>query len=86
MCEQIINLKPSFKQNEFTSKGKSKRREKFLGEIEWVEPWARRDAFMAPVYPSGKLGGGGADWHWAHAGYLFSPAVGLAGETLEGGN
>jgi IS5 family transposase len=47
---------PSFAQAEFAAKKKTTRREKFLGEMERVVPWARLVALIEPHYPSGRRG------------------------------
>jgi IS5 family transposase len=47
---------PSFAQAEFAAKKKTTRREKFLGEMERVVPWARLVALIEPHYPTGRRG------------------------------
>jgi IS5 family transposase len=47
---------PSFAQAEFAAKKKTTRREKFLGEMERVVPWARLIALIEPYYPAGRRG------------------------------
>ena len=44
----------SFAQSEYAGKKKVTRRERFLGEMEGVVPWARLCAVIEPHYPQGK--------------------------------
>ncbi len=46
----------SFSQAEYGTKKKTTRREKFLGEMEAVVPWARLVAVIEPFYPAGERG------------------------------
>ena len=46
----------SFAQNEYAGKKKVTRRERFLGEMERVVPWARLCGVIEPHYPQGKRG------------------------------
>ena len=46
----------SFAQNEYAGKKKVTRRERFLGEMERVVPWARLCAVIEPHYPQGLRG------------------------------
>ena len=46
----------SFAQSEYAGKKKVTRREKFLGEMERVVPWARLVGVIEPHYPQGKRG------------------------------
>jgi IS5 family transposase len=46
----------SFAQSEYAGKKKVTRREKFLGEMEQIVPWARLVALIEPHYPKGKRG------------------------------
>lgn len=46
----------SFAQSEYAGKKKVTRRERFLGEMELVVPWARLCAVIEPHYPKGKRG------------------------------
>src|SRR5476651_678446 len=46
----------SFAESEFSRKKKTTRRERFLGEMERVVPWARLVALIKPHYPSGERG------------------------------
>src|SRR3989442_8348749 len=46
----------SFAQSEYAGKKKVTRRERFLGEMERVVPWARLCAVVEPHYPKGKRG------------------------------
>jgi IS5 family transposase len=51
-----MNQQTSFAQSEYARKKKTTRREKFLGQMEQVVPWARLVAVIAPYYPTGKRG------------------------------
>lgn len=46
----------SFAGSEYAGKKKTTRREKFLGEMESVVPWARLSAIVEPHYPKGERG------------------------------
>ena len=46
----------SFAAAEYSEKKKTTRREKFLGEMETIVPWARFIALIEPHYPQGKRG------------------------------
>jgi IS5 family transposase len=46
----------SFSQSEYARKKKVTRRERFLGEMEQIVPWARLVALIEPHYPNGKRG------------------------------
>jgi IS5 family transposase len=46
----------SFAQSEYAGKKKLTRRERFLGEMEKVVPWARLCAVIEPHYPKGRRG------------------------------
>ena len=46
----------SFAQAEYAGKKKQTRRERFLGEMEGVVPWARLVALIVPFYPKGERG------------------------------
>lgn len=43
----------SFASHEFAQKKRVTRRERFLGEMEQVVPWARLQAVIEPKYPTG---------------------------------
>lgn len=51
-----MNRQISFAQSEYAGKKKVTRREKFLGEMEQVVPWARLVARIEPHYPKGERG------------------------------
>jgi IS5 family transposase len=51
-----MNQQTSFAQSEYARKKKTTRREKFLGQMEQVVPWARLVALIVPHYPEGKRG------------------------------
>lgn len=46
----------SFAHAEYTGKKKITRRERFLGEMERVVPWARLEGLIKPHYPTGQRG------------------------------
>ncbi len=46
----------SFAESEYAGKKKVTKRERFLGEMERVVPWARLCAVIAPHYPQGRRG------------------------------
>ena len=46
----------SFSQAEFADKKKITRREKFLGRMEEIIPWAALLAVLKPFYPKGERG------------------------------
>src|SRR5471030_1581859 len=50
-----MNRQMSFAQSEYAGK-KVTRREKFLGEMERVVPWARLTVLIEPHYPQGRRG------------------------------
>jgi IS5 family transposase len=51
-----MDQQTSFAQSEYARKKKTTRREKFLGQMEAVVPWARLCAVIAPHYPQGRRG------------------------------
>ena len=46
----------SFAQSEYAGKKKVTRRERFLGEMEGLVPWARLVTVIEPYYPKGERG------------------------------
>jgi IS5 family transposase len=52
----LMEKQTSFAQSEYAGKKKVTRRERFLGEMERVVPWARLVAVIEPHYPKGKRG------------------------------
>src|SRR6476646_11771434 len=46
----------SFAEAEYAGKKKQTRRDKFLGDMDWVVPWARLVARLQPLYPKGERG------------------------------
>jgi len=52
----MMERQASFAGAEYAGKKKTTRREKFLGEMEEVVPWARLVALVKPHYPQGKRG------------------------------
>jgi transposase, IS5 family len=73
----------SFAQAEFATKKKTTRREKFLGEMEQVVPWARLVALVVPHYPSGQRGRPPIDIERMLRLYFLQQWYGLADEALE---
>lgn len=51
-----MEQQPSFVQVEQAARKKQTRRDRFLGEMEAVVPWARLVALIEPFYPKGKRG------------------------------
>ncbi len=51
-----MQLQGSFSQAEYAGKKKQTRRDKFLGEMEQVVPWARLVERLRPIYPKGERG------------------------------
>jgi len=51
-----MNRQMSFAQSEYAGKKKVTRREKFLGEMERIVPWARLLGLIQPHYPTGRRG------------------------------
>src|SRR4051812_9723395 len=51
-----MQLQGSFSQAEYAGKKKQTRRDKFLGEMEQVVPWARLVERLRPFYPKGECG------------------------------
>jgi IS5 family transposase len=56
--DNVADMKPqlSFAQSEYAGKKKVTRRERFLGEMEKVVPWARLCVVIEPHYPKGQRG------------------------------
>ena len=52
----LMEQQMSFAQNEYAGKKKVTRRERFLGEMERVVPWARLCGVIEPHYPKGERG------------------------------
>jgi len=74
---------PSFAQVEFAGKKKTTRREKFLGEMERVVPWARLAALIEPHYPTGRRGRPPIGIERMLRIYFLQQWYGLADEALE---
>src|ERR1700727_1920566 len=74
---------PSFASAEFRSKKKITRREKFLGEMEVLVPWARLIGVVEPHYPSGKRGRPPVGLERMLRIYFLQQWYGLADEALE---
>jgi len=73
----------SFAQSEYASKKKVTRRERFLGEMEQVVPWARLCAVIEPHYPEGKRGRPPIGIERMLRIYFLQQWYGLADEALE---
>ena len=73
----------SFAQSEYARKKKTTRREKFLGEMEQVVPWARLVALIEPHYPTGKRGRPPVGIERMLRIYFLQQWYGLADEALE---
>ena len=73
----------SFATAEFCSKKKVTRREKFLGEMERLVPWARLVALIEPHYPSGRRGRPPVGIERMLRVYFLQQWYGLADEALE---
>src|SRR5258708_632315 len=73
----------SFSQAEFATKKKTTRRERFLGEMERVVPWARLVALVVPHYPSGRRGRPPMDIERMLRLYFLQQWYALADEALE---
>lgn len=73
----------SFAQSEYASKKKVTRRERFLGEMEPVVPWARLCAVIEPHYPEGKRGRPPIGIERMLRIYFLQQWYGLADEALE---
>lgn len=73
----------SFSQAEFAAKKKITRREKFLGEMERVVPWARLVALVVPHYPEGRRGRPPMGIERMLRLYFLQQWYGLADEALE---
>ena len=73
----------SFSQAEFATKKKTTRREKFLGEMERVVPWARLVALVVLHYPKGLRGRPPVGIERMLRLYFLQQWYGLADEALE---
>lgn len=74
----------SFASYEFAQKKRVTRREKFLGEMEQVVPWARLEALIEPKYPSsGRVGRQPVGVQRMLRMYFLQQWFGLADEALE---
>jgi transposase, IS5 family len=71
----------SFASYEFGQKKRVTRREKFLAEMEQVVPWARLEALIEPMYPTGGRVGRQPIGVWRM--YFLQQWFGLADEALE---
>jgi IS5 family transposase len=73
----------SFAQSEYAGKKKVTRRERFLGEMERVVPWARLCAVIEPHYPKGRRGRPPIGIERMLRIYFLQQWYGLADEALE---
>ena len=74
----------SFASAEYAMKKKQTRREKFLGEMERIVPWARLMAVIEPLYPtSGRVGRQPTGLSKMLRMYCLQQWYGLADEALE---
>ena len=73
----------SFAQTEYARKKKVTRRDKFLGEMEKVVPWARLVALIKPHYPTGRRGRPPVGIERMLRIYFLQQWYGLADEALE---
>ena len=75
----------SFAQNEYAGKKKVTRRERFLGEMERVVPWARLCAVNEPYYAQGRRGRPPIGIERMLRIYFLQQWYALADEALEDG-
>jgi IS5 family transposase len=73
----------SFAQDEYARKKKVTRRDKFLGEMEVVVPWARLVEVIRPHYPTGQRGRPPVGIERMLRSYFLQQWYGLADEALE---
>ena len=74
----------SFASAEYAMKKKRTRREKFLGEMERIVPWARLIAVIEPLYPSsGRVGRQPIGVTTMLRMYCLQQRYGVADEALE---
>jgi IS5 family transposase len=73
----------SFSQAEYAGKKKQTRRDKFLGEMEQVVPWARLVERLRPFYPKGERGRPPVGLERMLRIYFLQQWYGLADEALE---
>ena len=73
----------SFSQAEYAGKKKQTRRDRFLGEMEQVVPWARLVERLRPLYPKGKRGRPPIGLERMLRIYFLQQWYGLADEGLE---
>jgi IS5 family transposase len=73
----------SFSQAEYAGKKKQTRRDRFLGEMEVVVPWARLVERLRPLYPKGERGRPPIGLERMLRIYFLQQWYGLADEALE---
>lgn len=79
----VMKQQMSFAQSEYAGKKKVTRRERFLGEMEQVVPWARLCAVIEPYYPKGQRGRPPIGIERMLRIYFLQQWYGLADEALE---
>jgi IS5 family transposase len=79
----MMQRQGSFSQAEYAGKKKQTRRDKFLGEMELVVPWARLVERLRPLYPKGERGRPPVGLERMLRIYFLQQWYGLADEALE---
>src|SRR3954463_14969671 len=73
----------SFAEAEYAGQKKQTRRDKFLGEMEQVVPWARLEERLRPLYPKGERGRPPIPLERMLRVYFVQQWYGLADEAVE---
>src|SRR5450755_4258215 len=79
----LMEKQMSFAQSEYAGKKKVTRRERFLGEMEKLVPWARLCGVIVPHYPKGARGRPPIGIERMLRIYFLQQWYGLADEALE---
>src|SRR6266852_2608952 len=79
----MMRRQGSFSQAEYAGKKKQTRRDRFLGEMEQVVPWARLVERLRPFYPKGERGRRPIGLERMLRIYFLQQWYGLADEALE---
>src|SRR6266852_154260 len=79
----MMRRQGSFSQAEYAGKKKQTRRDRFLGEMEQVVPWARLVERLRPFYPKGERGRRPIGLERMLRIYFVQQWYGLADEALE---
>jgi IS5 family transposase len=79
----VVTHQTSFSQAEFADKKKITRREKFLGRMEEIIPWADLLAVIEPFYPKGERGRPPLGLERMLRVYFLQQWYGLADEAIE---